>query len=296
MKVLSAMQLKNGAKAKGAHVSASLTQPLQFLPAKDKDEQWAAWNLDWLETRGLDYLRDNARRVLKNYKLAKGIIDKTDYIVAEDNEYSDIVDILTKEDQTALELKFYPIIPNVINVLVGEFSKRYSKVQFRAVDDTSYNEMLESKRLQIEETLLSEASNELMLKMIEQGADPQSEEFQQAVAPEKLKSLPEIQDFFSKDYRSMIEEWAHHQLNVDEERFKMQELEERAFRDMLICDREFWHFRMMEDDYDVELWNPALTFYQKSPDSRYISDSNFVGKCDMMSVADVIDIYGYMMN
>ena len=32
MKVLSAMQLKKGAKAKGAHVSASLTQPLQFLP------------------------------------------------------------------------------------------------------------------------------------------------------------------------------------------------------------------------------------------------------------------------
>ena len=28
--------------------------------------------------------------------------------------------------------------------------------------------------------------------------------------------------------------------------------------------------------------NPALTFYQKSPDSRYISDSNFAGKCDMM--------------
>ena len=42
----------------------------------------------------------------------------------------------------------------------------------------------------------------------------------------------------------MVEEWASHQLEVDEERFKMQELEERAFRDMLITDREFWHFRM----------------------------------------------------
>ena len=296
MKVLSAMQLKNGAKAEGAHVAATLTQPLQFIPAKEKDDQWAAWNLDWLEKRGIDYLRDNARKVLKNYKLAKGIIDKTDYIVEEDNDYTQLIDILTKEDETALELKFYPIIPNVINVLVGEFSKRYSKVQFRAVDDTSYNEMLEQKRLQIEETLLSDARSKLMLSMIKQGADPQSEEFAEATSPQKLKTLPEIQDFFSKDYRSMVEEWAHHQLNVDEERFKMQELEERAFRDMLICDREFWHFKMMEDDYSVELWNPALTFYQKSPDSRYISDSNFVGKCDMMSVADVIDNYGYLMN
>jgi hypothetical protein len=84
-------------------------------------------------------------------------------------------------------------------------------------------------------------------------------------------------------------------MSVDEERFKMQELEERAFRDMLITDREFWHFKMNEDDYDVELWNPLLTFYHKSPDVRYISQGNWVGKMDMMSVSDVIDKFGWMM-
>jgi hypothetical protein len=75
----------------------------------------------------------------------------------------------------------------------------------------------------------------------------------------------------------------------------MQELEERAFRDMLITDREFWHFNMMEDDYELELWNPLLTFYHKSPDVRYISQGNWVGKIDLMSVSDVIDKYGWMM-
>ena len=55
--------------------------------------------------------------------------------------------------------------------------------------------------------------------------------------PDTMKKLPEIEDFFRKDYRSMIEQWATHQMSVDEERFKMQELEERAFRDMLITDR-----------------------------------------------------------
>jgi hypothetical protein len=71
-------------------------------------------------------------------------------------------------------------------------------------------------------------------------------------------------------------------------------LEERGFRDMLITDREFWHFRMMEDDYEVELWNPVLTFYHKSPDIRYISQGNWVGKTDMYTVADVIDKYGHV--
>ena len=296
MKVYNAMQLKSGAKAEGFSPSSSLTQPLQFLPNKKKDDDWRAWNIDWLELQGIEFLRLNARRLLKNYKLAVGIIDKTDYIIEEDNEYKDLMDVLTTEDESALELKFYPIIPNVINVLSGEFSKRYSKVQFRAVDDLSYNEMLEEKRKLIEENLLADAQSKMLSRMIDMGLDPQSEEAQQMMSEESLKSLPEIEDFFSKDYKSLVEEWATHQTNVDIERFKMQELEERAFRDMLITDREFWHFKMMEDDYDIELWNPVLTFYQKSPDRRYISDSNFVGKIDLMTIADVIDRYGYLMN
>lgn len=296
MKVLNAMQLKNGAKAEGGPTYSSLTQPVQFLPSSEKTDDWAAWNLDWLELQGVEFLRSNARRLLKNYKLAKGIIDKSDYIVEEDNDYKDMMDVLTKENDSALELKFYPIVPNVINVLTGEFSKRYNKVQFRAVDDKSYNEMLALKKAQIEDTLLADAEMQLVQKMIEAGMDPASEEAQQQLSPENLKTLPEIEDYFSKSYRSSIEEWATHQLNVDEERFKMHELEERGFRDMLISDREFWHFRMLEDDYDVELWNPVLTFYQKSPDQRYIADSNYVGKVDLMTVSDVVDKYGYLMD
>ena len=295
MQVFNARQLKAGAKAE-YNKMGTLTQPVQFISKADKDDEWAAWNIDWIETQGVKQLRRNSRRLLKNYKLAKGIIDKTDYIIEEDNEYVDLVDILTKEDESALEIKFYPIVPNVINLLVAEFAKRSSKIQFRAVDDTSYLEMIEEKRTMLERTILQQAEQKMAQRLMAMGADPESEEFQQAMAPEQLKTLPEIEGFFRKDYRSLIEEWAEHQMRVDEERFKLQELEERAFRDMLITDREFWHFKLNEDDYELELWNPILTFYHKSPDIRYISDSNWVGKVDMMTVADVIDKYGYLMD
>ena len=77
MKVFNALQLKNGAKAdsKGYPTNATLTQPVQFLPAKKKDDDWAAWNIDWLEMQGMEYLKHNSRKILKNFKLAKGIID-----------------------------------------------------------------------------------------------------------------------------------------------------------------------------------------------------------------------------
>ena len=295
MQIYNALQLKDGAKVE-YNKMGTLIQPFQFVSEKEKDDQWRAWNLDWLEFQGMKQLRRNARRLMKNYKLAKGIIDKQDYIVEEDNEMADLIDTLTKEDVSAFELKFYPIIPNVINVLTNEFSKRSSRIMFRAVDDTSFNEMLEEKRKMVEENLLQNAEKKMVLALSQQGIDPSSEEGQQAINPDQLKSLPEIEQFFKKDYRSMVEEWADHQMRVDEERFRLQELEERAFRDMLITDREFWHFDMREDDYELELWNPLLTFYHKSPDVRYISQGNWVGKLDMMSISDVIDKFGWMMN
>ena len=298
MEVINAMGLKAGKKAQHNRMS-SITQPIQFLPRLEKDDDWTAWNMDWLEWNGLKMIRKNAHRLMKNYKLAKGVIDRSDYIVDENNEESELIETLIQEDVSALELKFYPIIPNVINVLTSEFAKRNTKTVFRGVDEFSYNEQLEAKRAQIEQVLFSNAEHKLMTAMLEQGLDPEDPEVQeqmkQQMSPENLKTLPEIQSFFDKDYRSMCEQWATHQMKIDEDRFHMDELEERGFRDMLITDREFWHFKMNDDDYEVELWNPVLTFYHKSPDARYTSQGNWVGRVDMMTIADVIDKYGYMM-
>ena len=89
MQLYNAIQLKNGAKA-DTNRMGTLNQPIQFIPRSKKDTDWTAWNLDWLEWEGLKQIRRNARRMMKNYKLAKGIIDRGDYIVEQDNEYGDI--------------------------------------------------------------------------------------------------------------------------------------------------------------------------------------------------------------
>lgn len=294
MNIYNALQTRSGAKTEYNKLG-TLAQPTQFLPQKEKDETWTAWNLDWLEYQGIRQLRRNGKRFLKNIKLANGIIDRTDYIIDEDNDMSDVIANLTKEDMTAYDLKFFPIIPNVINVLTGEFSKRVSKLMFRAVDDLSYNEMLEEKRQAMEDSLVKMEEQKLILKMIEQGMDPQDPQAQQILSMDNIKTLPEVQDFFNKSYRNVVEEWATHVKNVDEERFYMQELEQEQFKTMLTLDREFWHFKMNEDDYEVERWDPLFTFYHKSPNARYISQGNWVGKVDLLTIADVIDKYGYLM-
>ena len=76
------LQLKNGAKAKTGSRSCKFkfNTTCTIFTSKTKNDDWAAWNLDWLEIQGMNFLKKNARKLLKNYKLAKGIIDKTDYI------------------------------------------------------------------------------------------------------------------------------------------------------------------------------------------------------------------------
>jgi hypothetical protein len=123
--------------------------------------------------------------------------------------------------------------------------------------------------------------------------DPQ---VQQQIAQEMdtARALAEAETKF-KSFRGIAEQWANHMIKLDNDRFDMYQKEIDGFRDMLVADREFWHVRVGEDDYSVELWNPVNTFYHKSPDIYYISQGNYAGRVLIMSIPDVIDLYGHMM-
>lgn len=273
---------------------STITQPTQFLPRSEKDKEWQQQNLDWLEHIGVMQLRNKFKRLRKNYGLAEGIIDKSDYIPdVNQNEYGDMISMLTKENESPYEIRFYPIIPNVVKVLLGEFSKRNSKVFVKAVDQYAINEMLEKKREMLTEYVVMKAQQSMALKLAQQGIPLDSDEAKQAL--EGVKSLPEIQEFFKKNYRSVPEQWAIHELSEAEERFRLYELEPLAFKDKLVANEEFWHVRLLEDDYQVELWNPINTFYRKSPDVCYVSECDYVGRINLLTISDVIDRFGYKM-
>ena len=279
---------------------SSLTMPIQFVDRSEKDEVWLSSNMDFIEFQGLKQLRRNAPRLLKNFKLANGIIDRSDYMLEEGNEHRGLVETLAKEEPVGLELSFYPLIPPIVNTFISEFEKRNTKITFYSTDEFSQNEKDAQKIAQISETLMADAEKKLLTNMIQQGLDPNdpqvAQQMEQQLSPENLKTLPEIHEFYNKSYRSMCEEWAMHQYHADMEHFKLNELETLNFSNSLKADREFWHFRMMEDDYDIEVWNPVTTFYHKAPSVRYMSQANWIGNVDMLTASDVIDKYGWCMS
>lgn len=290
--VLSSFDLLQGKKGNWDKYR-SLVSPIQMLPKKDKDEDWQMANLDWWEHMGMLQVRQKARPMLKLYNMAEGIIDKEDYVPGPESEYGEMINALTQENESPLEIRFYPIIPNIVNVLTGEFSKRNNKIIVKAVDEFSVNEMLDQKKEKITQAVIQKAQAKIIAKLAEQGVEPTPEQMEQV--QQQVQSLPEIQEFFKKTYRGIPEQWANHELQVAENRFKLFELEAIGFRDSIITDEEVWHIRLMDNDYMVELWNPVYTFYHRSPDVRYISEGNYAGRFNLLSISDVIDTYGYLM-
>ena len=292
-KLLTSFNIHNGALGK-KKVQSGQYFPTQMLPVKEKDLHWREETLDFFEQVGLKHIKYNSKKYLKNYQLSKGVIDKNDYVTTSDNEYSGIINnIVDENSNSALTLQFYPIVPNVINVLLGEFSQRDTKNIVYAVDNYTQNEKLDALYADVENYLISKAQQDILIQAQTNGFDENNEEQVQALQQslEGVKSLPEISDFYRKNYRSLQEEWATHQLNVDEERFNIYELENDAINDYLNTKREFWHINLMEDDYDLELWNPISTFCHVSPDIKYVSDGNYVGRITMMSASDIISRY-----
>ena len=299
MEILSGYDiLVNKKKAKNPSDGSwmNLMLPIQFVSDKDKTPQWASQTMNFIETQGMLQLRRNLNWLQKNYELANNQIDKRDYIPDKgNNEYTALLNKLT-ENNSSSELRSIPFIQLVINTLCNERAERPSKISFSLLDEKSMDEKFEAKQEVIEKVLLAKAAIKQAEKMKEMGLDESSDQGQQMMAPETLKSLPEIQDFYTKSYRSEYQEWAEHQMIMDNERFYFDEQIRLNFRDSLIADRCFWELQMKEDDYNIRRWNPKQVFYRKSPNEKYIQNGQWVGHLDLLSVPDVLDMYGWMMN
>lgn len=291
--------IKKSADASSTVTNMFKTQPVQFLLKNEKDEDWACLNMDWLEWYGIKQLRARSPQMLKNYKLIEGIIDTYDYTVGGDNPNSDLVSAFKDDDYKAAEIKNYPLVPRIVNTILTEFAQRNDSVVYFSTDDASHNEILEAKRELVEKKLLQEAFGKLRLQILNQNPDISEDQLNEMlgkITNDNLKSLPEIENFFKRDYKTIFEQWATKLHKVDTERFRFHELEYSAFRDLMASSREFWHLKMMEDDYKVELWNPMYTFYYKQPNDKFISNASFVGKMELMTISEVMSNFGFLMS
>lgn len=246
---------------------------------------------EWI---GRQHMNRNRDKVAKKFNLAYGVIDMTDYI-KEDSEYSAELEMLNSEPLD-YDLKFYPIIPNIINVLTSDLTKQYTNYSAIAVNREAVNEVLEQKNEMLRQLIIGPLEQQYAQGLAAQGVDPKTdpEGFEEKM--NIFRTLPKIQEYMNKEYRLEIEKWANHQIQIDNRRFKMKEVEKELFFNKLVTDLPFIHVNLLDGDYKPEVLDPRYCYYLRSPLTDDISDSVMFGWFTYESPLNLIAKYGDSMN
>lgn len=259
--------------------------------------------MDALETIGRQQYRLNLGLV-ENYEMIRGKFIFNHYFEAEG--YKDMISALTAEFELPNYLRHYDIIGPFINSMVGEWLNRPDIFHVKQFGEDASNEYLRVKKQKTQEFVFNKITTEINQRLLDMGLDPDKQDFntpeekqqyQQQVDQTKQSLTPiQIQRFMDTDFLTQGEIWGQHQLEYDKERYSLKELEKREFEDMLVADRCFRHFYITAEGANQETWNPVQVFYHKSPEISNIEEGDYVGRCFMYSVNDIIDKYGFMMS
>lgn len=267
--------------------------PFQMLSLEEKSADWIKAVADYYEVCGWNNVERSAPRIQKNYWLRHGHLNQSDYIInPTHNEYYQAVGMLVPPEPQSPLQQFYPLIPNFVDVLRGEFLKRDNQWIVEAIDPMSTAEKFEQKKSDFEQILLQHAA---LIKQVELAKMGLTEEMNPEEYNQQLQALMQRMtevELKAKNFRTTGQKWAEKVIKIHDKRYDMHELDPDGFECGLISDREFWHIDLLDDDFKVELLNPKWCDYHKGPNIKYVSDGDYFLWFDFMSAGDIVNKYG----
>lgn len=296
--------LYNGFYSQSVDILPIQTVPLKekLADGKDGSKSWKEKCMDSLETIGRRQYSYNLR-LIENYEMIKGRFIFSHYFQTEG--YSDMISQLSADFELPNYLRHYDIIGQVVNTMVGEWTKKPDLFKIRQLGDGASNEYLRKKLDLTKQYVFSRINAEINQKLIEQGLDPNKNDFQnqqqqnqyeQQINQARQQLIPkEIQEYMDTDFLTIAEIWAEHQYQYDRENFNLAEKEKDEFTDMLVADRCYRHFYIGPTGHMQETWNPINVFSHKSPDIKYTEDGDYVGRIFNLTLNTIIDRYGHLM-
>jgi hypothetical protein len=286
--------------------------PIDSLPAQmisykqkvAKNKKWGKACMDALETLGRRQFYENLRFV-ENYQMVNGKFMPHHYI--EEEGYKDMITQLTREFEIPSTLRHYDIIGKLINNLTEKLSEFPDVFRVEEIFESDLtNEYVRTQTDLMHKSVQADINNEIMARLVAEGIDPNKQDFKsedEAMQYQKeiqdLKQSmtpPQIQNYMATSWQSQGEIWGEHQLTLDRQRYKLDDMERKEFRDMLFTDRCFRHYFLTADGFEQETWNPLNTFVHLAPELDWVQDGDYAGRIIYYTKADIIKRYGWRMN
>ena len=266
--------------------------PDQFVDdsKKETNESWIKDTMDYFANVSYSQFRRHRDTFVPNYDLMKGIITYNDFY-QKDPQVKSFVEMLDADTELPSYVKHYSILNSPVNTMVGEQSKRPDNRRVRAFDDESRSEELESKTDILQQLIQQDAKERIYMKLAQEGVDIEHITKEEEDQAEKL-TMDSVKDYMT-DYTSMAERWGNHMMTALKAEFDMKEKGEDAFRDLLICGREFYH--IYEDNsklgFGITVANPKNVWFLTTPDQKYTKKAYAIGTVEVMEVSEIIETF-----
>lgn len=244
------------------------------------------------EQIGLNQVRTKKDRFRKLYNLAFGSLTYSDYM---DGEYKQELEMLQMGQDTKLELdlEFFPIIPNIINVLVNNAEKRYIKYRVGAINPEATNDIIDRINSDVRNSLVSNLEEAFKAQLQEKGVQEGTEQFNQQMA--FFQESHQIKTYYQTEFRHEIEVWANHVMEMEDEKFNMKMIEKEVLRKLLITEHPFVHVNYMDENYQPELLDEGNCFWLKSPMIDDVSESQMFGWFEYDNFGTIINRYANLL-
>lgn len=293
-KIITGYDIIKGATSKNKWGNMPLLDfsPWHMISEKEKNEDWKKHVSDHYEMLGWSQVKRTNKKIIKNRKLVAGELDLEDYAVG---DFAKMAQIITGEDQTDPLQQYYPLIPNVVNILTAEWLQKDNRVIFKATDPLSIDERNQFKEDQVRETLLQNALAKKQAALLSMGIYPDDNDdelTQQYMSEMEAAQRLAVAESEFKTFRTEAEKWANHVYKVNREKFDLDILEKEGFSEILTNSQICYYLDLQEDGFKLKMADNALSFNHKAPGAKFYSEGDYFGVFEFGSLGDVINTFG----
>ena len=239
-----------------------------FTKKEVKDLELIKKQLRYYEYLGFQQVDAKLERYVKNYELAYGKINKEEFEVAKETfnkirtklEDLDVPNLQDHSHEISeLDIKFFPLVPPVFNSVMNQQDKMITKLYVKAINPEATSTLIESRNRDLQNLLIEQAT-----KLFETSLDSLDQKTREAKM-QIFSQSQKIQEYHQRDHRLDVELWANHVLNIEDEKFRIKDIERKLLEKQLVTDHPFIIVDYNGTDYKYVPVDERSCFYLKSP-------------------------------
>jgi hypothetical protein len=247
--------------------------PKQRVPLSQKDEKWKKDCVDAFINLSKFGISERRAYLRSLYDYYNGVIDEEDY-----NYVLKPYGKTRKNFPT--KLRNYPIIKPIIDLLLGEKSKR--PLEYTVTVQNA--DAISQKEEQLQNLLLNNIRTQFLNALIQQG---QVEGEQQEVPLPK-----QIQEEFNRSYVDSRAIRGQHALNYIMNQQEIYDKFQKQFFHFLIAGECYSHKGVRRNEPFYEVINPLDVDFDKDPDIDFVEDGDWAIIRKFSHASTIVDAYG----